>query len=417
MAQWTSAYIDSLPDSSFLYIEAGGKKDGDGKTTPRALRHFPVKDANGKVDVAHVRNALARIPQSNVSASAKSAATSKAQSMLKAAGGDPGMGRSEETDVPPRDDLIRAAPALELIRSKESDMPILHGSFAVYGEWAEIRSAVEGHFYERFAPRAFRKTMSESASRIRCLFHHGQDPSVGYKVLGPITSLREEGNEAVYDVQMLDTDYNRALLPGLEAGQYGSSMRFGIVRKEDNRRPGRSDRNPDRILERTINEAYLRELGPTPLPAYAGTTAGVRSLTDEFVLGRFPTEALLQRLASPETPTRADIEAVSLLTQMYQLGQMFIDCEDDPDDGPDKDAMNVILNSLGGLIGTEAAEDEEGEPAEPDGMASEAVDSTEDPAPSPEAALVGTSRRSAAKTKSDGLFGQDRDREVPAWRL
>ncbi len=279
-------------------------------------------------------------------------------------------------EPPPRDDLVRAAPPLELIRSDQSDMPILHGSFAVYDEWAEIRSSVEGHFYERFAEGSFRKTMSESASKIRCLFHHGQDPSVGYKVLGPITSLREEGNQAVYDVQMLDTDYNRALVPGLEANQYGSSMRFGIVRKDDVRRPARSDRNPDGILERTINEAYLRELGPTPLPAYAGTSAGVRSLTDEFVLGRFPTEVLLRQLLDGDD---ADIEA-----------------------------MRKILDSL------ESRATTDDETAELDD-ASEMMNSDEDTAPSIDAALVGTSSRSAASTTT-GLYGLDRDEE-DAWRL
>lgn len=66
MAQWTTAYIDNLPDSAFLYIEPGGKKDGEGKTTPRSLRHFPVRDASGNLDMPHVRNAASRIPQSNL---------------------------------------------------------------------------------------------------------------------------------------------------------------------------------------------------------------------------------------------------------------------------------------------------------------------------------------------------------------
>lgn len=65
-ATWNTAYVNSLPDSSFAYIESGGKKDSDGKTVPRSLRHFPYKDASGKVDLAHVRNMVARAPQANV---------------------------------------------------------------------------------------------------------------------------------------------------------------------------------------------------------------------------------------------------------------------------------------------------------------------------------------------------------------
>lgn len=85
-ATWSTAMMNDLPDSSFLYIEAGGSKDADGRTTPRSLRHFPVKDASGKPDAAHVRNALARIPQSGVSAGAKSAALSRARAMAKKLG-------------------------------------------------------------------------------------------------------------------------------------------------------------------------------------------------------------------------------------------------------------------------------------------------------------------------------------------
>ena len=62
-ALWTKAFINDLPDSSFIVVEKGGKKDKDGKTVPRNLRHLPVKDAKGKIDLPHLRNALARVGQ------------------------------------------------------------------------------------------------------------------------------------------------------------------------------------------------------------------------------------------------------------------------------------------------------------------------------------------------------------------
>lgn len=80
-AEWTTAYVDDLPDSAFLFVEAGDK-DEDGKTKPRSLRHFPVKDKDGNPDPAHVRNALARIPQAKVPPSAKADAIASAQRML-----------------------------------------------------------------------------------------------------------------------------------------------------------------------------------------------------------------------------------------------------------------------------------------------------------------------------------------------
>lgn len=62
-AKWTRKFINDLPDSCFAYIEDGGTKE-DGKTKPRSLRHFPYKGADGTIDLPHLRNALARAPQS-----------------------------------------------------------------------------------------------------------------------------------------------------------------------------------------------------------------------------------------------------------------------------------------------------------------------------------------------------------------
>ena len=62
-AKWTRAYINDLPNGSFLYIESGGKKDEDGKTVPRSLRHLPYKGSTGEVDLPHLRNALSRLGQ------------------------------------------------------------------------------------------------------------------------------------------------------------------------------------------------------------------------------------------------------------------------------------------------------------------------------------------------------------------
>jgi len=81
-AKLTRKSINDLPDSDFAYIEPGGEKDDTGKTKPRSLRHFPIHDA------AHVRNALARLPQSNLSSEAKSKALSKIKAAAKKYGID-----------------------------------------------------------------------------------------------------------------------------------------------------------------------------------------------------------------------------------------------------------------------------------------------------------------------------------------
>jgi len=83
-AKWTTAYINNLPDSSFAYIEPGGKKDSEGKTVPRSLRHLPYRDENGRIDKPHLLNALARLPQTKLSAEAKAEARRKLCSAVRA---------------------------------------------------------------------------------------------------------------------------------------------------------------------------------------------------------------------------------------------------------------------------------------------------------------------------------------------
>ncbi len=64
-AQWSAAYINDLPDSAFLYIEPGGEKDETGRTTPRSLRHLPYRNADGEIDLPHLRNAITRLSQAD----------------------------------------------------------------------------------------------------------------------------------------------------------------------------------------------------------------------------------------------------------------------------------------------------------------------------------------------------------------
>jgi cation transport regulator ChaB len=87
-ASWDAAYMNDLPDSAFLYVEPGGKKDKTGKTTPRSKRHLPYRDAAGKIDLAHLRNAISRLGQgktlSGISDSLKATLQRKAQRLLNA---------------------------------------------------------------------------------------------------------------------------------------------------------------------------------------------------------------------------------------------------------------------------------------------------------------------------------------------
>jgi phage I-like protein len=92
LAEWTVAYINDLPDSAFAYIESGGEKDEDGKTVPRALRNLPYRDKDGKVDLPHLRNALSRLPQTDLTPEEQA----KARKVLISAAQEAGVGEYSE---------------------------------------------------------------------------------------------------------------------------------------------------------------------------------------------------------------------------------------------------------------------------------------------------------------------------------
>jgi hypothetical protein len=96
---WSRKYIDALPDSCFAYVEPG-EKDEAGRTVPRSKRHLPFKNAEGRIDLPHLRNALARLNQTSLTEEAKE----KARRVLCTAAGKVGLksevcGTEEAKDV------------------------------------------------------------------------------------------------------------------------------------------------------------------------------------------------------------------------------------------------------------------------------------------------------------------------------
>ena len=107
--------INDLPDSDFAYIEPGGKKDDSGKTVPRSLRHLPI------MDCAHVKNALARLPQTKISAEAKSSALKKIKAAAKKCNIEVSTAEDEKEEATAQSDKQKAAKEkfLEMIKKKK----------------------------------------------------------------------------------------------------------------------------------------------------------------------------------------------------------------------------------------------------------------------------------------------------------
>jgi phage head maturation protease len=264
--------------SCFGAICAGEHTVGD--TSQRqhwALPHH--QNPGAPPNAAGVRDSLSRLPQTQ-NLSNRDAARRHLETHLNAIN----AGRSADHDAP-TDDLFRAVTvdAYQLRDAIDGGMPTLVLRWAVFNDWTEINSLFEGRFMERFSPKSMDHTITAERSQMRVLFQHGRDPMIGSKPLGPIDQIEAKRDGAWSYVPLLDTQYNRELLPGLRAGLYGASMRFSVDAESWDKKPERSDYNPEGLPERTVLQASVPEHGPVTFPAYSKTTAGVRSLTDQFL--------------------------------------------------------------------------------------------------------------------------------------
>jgi hypothetical protein len=130
----------------------------------------------------------------------------------------------------------------------------------------------------------------------------------------------------------------------------------------------------DGTVVRTLRADGADQLFDTSVvtyPAYRATDVNMRSALESAVtLGRLPASAVeaITEVAPPAGvgadessqpklgEVRADMPSVQLLAHMYECGQQFIEIEDEPDDGPDREAMGRVLAELEALIGVEAQE-------------------------------------------------------------
>jgi HK97 family phage major capsid protein/HK97 family phage prohead protease len=190
------------------------------------------------------------------------------------------------TPLRPPKDGIRAMPPGTVVEDGEGRT--LTGRLAT--GWAEIDSASEGHFMERFAPGAFRKTFAENRANIKILFQHGRDPELGNKPIAALQDVGEDADGAYYRADLLD-GIPPLILDGLRRGLYGSSHTFRVIREEWLDRPKKSAFNPKALPERTVKEAHVWEFGPVTWPSYAGTDTLARSLSDEFGLEALTADA------------------------------------------------------------------------------------------------------------------------------
>lgn len=154
-----------------------------------------------------------------------------------------------------------------------ADANTLYGYAAVFNEPTEINSAREGHFMETIRPGAFTRALDRDAiNKVKVLYDHGLDPSVGNKPLGKPSVMREDDVGLYVEVPLDDTSYNRDLKASLKSGALdGMSFRFSVPHDGEE-----WDYTGD-MDQRTLTNVILYELGPVTFPAYQGAAAGLRS--------------------------------------------------------------------------------------------------------------------------------------------
>jgi len=270
---WDTAYVNDLPDSSFLLILPGGRKDADGKTVPRDLRKFPVKNAAGDVDNPHLANALARIPQATTLTPAqRMASMDKAKALAKGTNvsgakgeysGTAGSGRMRTPGPAPLE--VRSFDVALEVRDTADGRTLL-GRAVPYGETITMPG---GEAKERFVMGAFMRQISAGQLAAVKLFESHQARMAGSQPIGR-TAMLEERQDGLHGAWPLynTTKANDALELVRSGEVTGLSIGFKVA--------GRPVVGADGAYERTA--AHLDHVVLTHEPAYpTATVTAIRS--------------------------------------------------------------------------------------------------------------------------------------------
>ncbi len=216
MAEMSGAGMNDLPDSAFAYIEPGGKKDSSGRTVPRSLRHFPIHDA------AHVRNALARMSQSEFGeqARAKIMAAARRFGIEVAEKAWPEPMKAEALTTPQMDLWLQGRRARRvLVLPFTGPLPGGKAGLDLDGEYFDDETDIHGGY------AALRRTRERLVD-----WHHDRDPTGAMKgaILGRVVLDEDpEADGRWADFWANAGERRRTLLARLEESGvplYGSSQ-------------------------------------------------------------------------------------------------------------------------------------------------------------------------------------------------
>ena len=297
-AELSTKTIDDLPDSAFAYIEPGGKKDDEGKTVPRDLRHYPVQDK------PHADDALARANAALSEGGKAAEIAEKALPAIKAAVKKFAPQSNSATPnwaTPKRafSSLIEQPPphiGTFEVRMEGDDSPIAHftGYASTTGTPYSVRDWL-GEYTETIMPGAFAKTLREQ-DNIPLLFNHDGIPLAS---TGSGTSRLSEDAKGLRNEAELD---RRDALTNSVCVQ----LARGVLNKMSFSFRATKDTWNEAYDDRGVNEAALYDSSIVTFPANPATSG---ELVDAMrsALGR---EGRSLWLAESELSVRSLLPAV-----------------------------------------------------------------------------------------------------------
>lgn len=175
--------------------------------------------------------------------------------------------------------------------SDGSDGLTFEGYAAVFNSPTRINDQ-DGEYDEVIAPGAFKRSIQNTKPVL--MFDHGRHPLIGQMPLGQITHLEEDERGLFVRARLSDNWLIQPVRDAVAAGAIdGMSFRF-----EPKKDTWTRQANGPKL--RTLREVRMPELGPVVFPAYADTTASVRSAVITLQ-ERFPDAVILT------LPTRDDV--------------------------------------------------------------------------------------------------------------
>lgn len=306
-AQMSTQSINDLPDSDFAYIEPGGHKDSSGKTVPRSKRHFPIHDAD------HVRNALARAPQSPFGklAMPKIMAAAKKFGITMS---DDHMGAGRSYDDKEGGGMAAVERRFTLVtveaRSGADGEQRIGGYAAMFNKPSQNL----GGFVETVERSFFNKSRGDGWPDVMCRYNHDDNMLLG--TTGART-LRLSVDETGLDYDCLPPKSRADVVELVQRGDVRkSSFAFRVPAGGEDW--GLSEQG---YPMRHLLTGQLVDVAPVNVPAYTDTAVGLRSLDPAEVrrLGLGPEAAY----ASLARRMDADFEEVRAAAEENELHRFF----------------------------------------------------------------------------------------------